>query len=332
MGGDQGPRLVVQSVRAFLNHSPNVTAILVGDKAELQQAFDELGPSSIDSKISVYPTNSTISMQSKAGEALRSGSDSSLWKALELVAEGKADACVSGGNTGALMAISRKLLKTFPGVSRPAICKSVPTASGSSLMLDLGANLDCSADQLVQFAVMGSALAQVSGCTKPRVALLNVGEEAGKGSEVIQAAAKMLASRDDIHFVGFVEGHDLYKGLVDVIVCDGLLGNVALKVSEGVATFVFSSLRESLKSSPWRTLLARIAKPALTPWKAKFNPSLYNGAALLGLRKTVVKSHGGADQLGFERALAVAVEQVRADIANKIGERLQVVTDGSGSQ
>lgn len=320
MGGDQGPRLVVKAVHAFLKSHPHVSATLVGDLPLLNSLLPE---GSVGDRLRYRHAETAVSMEQKAGRALRDGQSSSMWQAVELVAEGEAQACISGGNTGALMAMGRKLVGTFDGVRRPAICKPIPTPRGSSFLLDLGANIEVSPEQLVQFAIMGAALATVYGRQSPSIALLNIGTELSKGSDSIQLAAQQLQARDDVNFAGFIEGHNLFDGRVDVIVCDGLVGNVALKVSEGVANFVFSSLRHELEKTVLSRAVALLVKPLLSGWRKKFDPARYNGAAFLGLRKTLVKSHGGADQLGFEHALQTAVDQVQARIPEKIQDCLE---------
>lgn len=314
MGGDQGTRLVVEASLDFLKRHPNTRLSLFGDLARVEPCL----PASYSSNIFLVHTESVVAADERVATALRHKQDSSMWKAVELVASGGADACVSSGNTGALMAMGRKLITTFPGVSRPAICKPIPTARGTSYLLDLGANLSCTPEQLVQFALMGTALARVNGRAKPSVALLNVGTELSKGSEPIQAAAALLQEHPAIHFAGFVEGHGLYEGEFDVIVCDGLVGNVALKVSEGVAAFIFASLRQKAADNWVHQLAGLMARPLLRSWMKDYNPSKFNGAVMLGLRRTVVKSHGGTDRFGFAQALETAVEQVRADIPQRI--------------
>lgn len=323
MGGDQGPRLVVLASLAFLKSHPDVNVTLVGDESQIKAHLPALVDSTIESRVAIQHACEQVSVHEKASEALRNKQNSSMWKAVSLVAEGEADACVSAGNTGALMAFGVKLIGTFEGVRRPAICKKVPTLKGASFLLDLGANINCSAAQLVQFAIMGSALAQIHGVEKPQLALLNIGAEWSKGGDAILDAAHQLKASKGLDFTGFIEGHELYSGKVDVVVCDGLVGNVALKVSEGMAGFVFSSLNRSFNASWWNRIAGWLLKPVLKNWRDEFNPSLYNGAAFLGLHKTVVKSHGSADQLGFEHALAVAVEQVRGDISARIGNCLK---------
>ena len=319
MGGDFGPRLCVPAALSFVSSYPQISITLVGDLPQIEAALETSGSVSIDkSRVAFLHAPQVVEPSEKAGSALRHKQQSSMWKSLELVSQGKANGCVSGGNTGALMAMSRRLIKTFSGINRPAICKVIPTSKNSSMLLDLGANLDCSAAQLVQFAIMGSALARAQGKSDPTVALLNVGSELTKGNDTIQDAATLMRNHRDIRFGGFIEGNNLFDGEFDVIVCDGFVGNVALKVSEGVATFIFNSLRAQLSAGLVSKIASGIVKPALAAWKKQINPSHYNGAALLGLKEVVVKSHGGADAQGFIRALEAAREQVEAAITDKI--------------
>jgi len=319
MGGDIGPRLCVPASISFITTYPQIRVTLVGDQTQIEAGLDTCHNTPVIARrISVLHAPQVVEPGEKAGLALRHKQYSSMWKSLELVARGDADACVSGGNTGALMAMSRHIIKTFSGINRPAICKAIPTAKNFSLLLDLGANLDCSAQQLVQFAIMGSALAKVQGKNQPSVALLNVGSELTKGNETIQDAAALMREHADFKFGGFIEGNNLFDGEFDVIVCVGFVGNVALKVSEGVATFIFNSLRAQLASGFINKVTSGIVKPALAAWHRQINPSHFNGAALLGLKKVVVKSHGGADSQGFFRALETAKDQVEAAITEKI--------------
>lgn len=314
MGGDFGPRFCVPASLKFLKHFPQITATLVGDKTKIAPYLDP----SVAHQISILHTEQQVDMADKPGTALRHKRQSSMWLALQLLAEDKANACVSAGNTGALMAMSRHLVKTLSGMTRPAICKPIPTAKNDSYLLDLGANLNCSPKQLLQFALMGAALAKVNGCEDPGVALLNVGAETTKGHGDIQQAFSLLQQTPGLNFKGFIEGNKIYSGTVDVIVCDGFVGNVALKVSEGAADFILSSLRNEFSNGLWRKLLGAVIKFTLKGWRDRFNPSKYNGAALLGLKKIVVKSHGGADANGFYQALNIAVQQVEAQIPAKM--------------
>lgn len=320
MGGDQGPRLCVEAGIEFLKRHRQVRITFVGDSHVLAPIIDA---SSTRSRTNVIHADQIVQMDDKPGFALRHKQKSSMWRCLELVSNGEADACVSGGNTGALMAMSRYLIKTYEGMSRPAICKSMPTVKGKSFFLDLGANLKCSPSQLVQFAVMGTAIAKVHGQPNPKVALLNIGAETTKGSEDVREAASLMTEHPLINFCGFVEGDGLYVGRFDVVVCDGLVGNVALKVSEGVAQFVFGSLNAHLSGSMFNRIAACLVRPMLSVWAKRFDPSSYNGAALLGLKKVVVKSHGNATKEGFINALEGALEQVEADMPAKIEQCLQ---------
>ncbi len=319
MGGDFGPRFCVPATLKFLASYPNVRATLVGNQSLIHP---HLIHSSIENRISIIHTDECVEMSDKPGVALRHKRASSMWIALTLLADGKADACVSAGNTGALMAMSRHLVKTLDGMSRPAICKPIPTAKRDSYLLDLGANLNCSSKQLLQFALMGSALARVNGCENPSVALLNVGAETTKGNQDIQEAFACLSEANELNFKGFIEGNNLYGGEVDVIVCDGFVGNVALKVSEGAADFILSSLKQEFSKNLWRKFLGACIRFTLKSWRDRFDPSKYNGAALLGLQKIVVKSHGGADENGFYFALSTALQQVEAQIPAKIQQCL----------
>lgn len=320
MGGDHGPRLSVAAALSFLESHPDTSIQLFGNEPEIRAC---LHASAVPARLSIIHTDIQIEMADKPGKALRQKQGSSMWMALESVAKGEADACISAGNTGALMALGRHLIKTIDGIDRPAICKPMPTAGRPSYLLDLGANLDCSAEQLRQFALMGSALAKVAGRERPEVALLNVGSENTKGNDEVQKAAELIRAHKDIVFKGFIEGDDLYAGKVDVIVCDGFVGNVALKVSEGLARFVFNSLRDYLEVNRFKKLLAFLIKPFFLGWSNKFNPSNYNGAILIGLKKTVIKSHGGTSQSGFITALETARDQVIHDIPSQVEKFLR---------
>jgi len=323
MGGDEGPRLVVQASLAYLNTHPEISISLVGQKSILNALIPGAILDGLNGRLRLINADQVVGMGEKAGEALRNKQQSSMWEAVRLLSEGEVDACVSAGNTGALMGIGRKLLGTCANVRRPAICKSIPTQTGASLLLDLGANLECSAEQLLQFGVMGAALARIYGISEPRVALLSVGTEASKGSEVMLSAAALMGQHTALNFTGFIEGLDLYAGKVDVVVCDGLIGNVALKVSEGFARFLLGHLREQSGLSLLERLGMFLAAPVYRRWLARFDPSRYNGAAFLGLRKTLVKSHGGATSDGFQQALTTAVEQVKERIPERIENSLQ---------
>lgn len=311
MGGDVGSRLCVPASLVFLQAFPRCTASLVGDSREIEPLISK---SHLRDRIHVVHADQVVEMAELPALAYRHKRQSSMWRALELVADGKADACVSSGNTGALMAMSRYLIKTIDGMSRPAICKPIPTFHGNSYLLDVGANLHCTSEQLLQFALLGAALARVSGCQFPRVALLNVGAESSKGNQNVRDAYALLEQCDGFAFSGFIEGCDLYAGKVDVVVCDGFVGNVALKVSEGAASFIIQSLKSEFQSSFAHKVLGAVNYFALKKWRERFDPSRYNGAAFLGLKKVVVKSHGAATEQGFFQALCVARQQAQARI------------------
>jgi glycerol-3-phosphate acyltransferase PlsX len=272
----------------------------------------------------VRHTDSVVNMTDKPAYALRRSKGSSLWNAIESVKAGEADAVVSAGNTGALMAISRLVLRMLGGMDRPAIVASWPTARGYSAVLDVGANVDSDAQQLVQFAIMGAAFHRaVHGVARPTVGLLNVGVEDMKGHEEVREAHKLLSEGGlEVDYRGFVEGDDIAKGTVDVVVTDGFTGNVALKTAEGTARFISSLLRETLTSSLWAKLGALSAAPALQRMKSRIDPRTINGGPLLGLNGIVVKSHGGTDAVGFANALKVAVDLARSDYAQEIARNM----------
>ncbi|MBL8253190.1 MAG: phosphate acyltransferase PlsX, partial [Candidatus Competibacter sp.] len=262
-----------------------------------------------------------VSMDESPAQALRAKKDSSMRVAINLVKQGEADACVSAGNTGALMATARFVLKTLPGIDRPAICTTLPTVHGHTRMLDLGANVDSKAEHLLQFAVMGSVLATVTGIDQPRVGLLNIGEEDIKGNEQVKEAVRLLAA-SDLHYIGFVEGDGIFLDEVDVVVCDGFVGNVALKSSEGVAKLIRHYMTQEFKRNPLTRLAGLVALPVLRALGRKIDPRRYNGASLLGLQGIVVKSHGGADALAFANAIQVAMLEAERKVPQQIDAHL----------
>lgn len=328
MGGDLGPRITLPAVLSFAHQHPNISLILFGDEAQLTSS--SLASEAPDSPVKDFPANvelihapDTVAMTDKPAAALRSKQQSSMWKAVEAVANRQADACVSAGNTGALMAMGKFLLKTYPGIDRPAICKTIPTAGGHSYMLDLGANVECSSDQLVQFALMGSELAAALDANQdPRVKLLNIGAEAIKGNEEVRMASSMLEDNPHVNYQGYIEGDGIFRGEADVVVCDGFVGNVALKVSSGVAQLLAGELKQSFSSSVYGRLSGWFTRSLLRKWHNKFEPGRYNGASFLGLQGAVVKSHGAATVEGFLSALDVARDQVEKDIPHRINTRL----------
>ncbi|MFN3829163.1 MAG: phosphate acyltransferase PlsX [Tepidimonas ignava] len=318
MGGDHGPAVTLPACRAFLQSHPHAHLLLVG----LPDALQEVAGWA-DGRCTVVPATEVVAMDDPVEVALRRKKDSSMRVAITLVRDGQADAAVSAGNTGALMAIARYVLKTLDGIDRPAIATQIPNArGGATTMLDLGANVDCSAEHLLQFALMGSALvAATGGRAQPSVGLLNIGEEVIKGNDVIKRAGQLLreaAARGDLNFHGNVEGNDIFKGTTDIVVCDGFVGNVALKTSEGLASMVGGFLREEFERNLYTRLVALLALPVLRAFKRRVDHRRYNGAALLGLRGLVFKSHGSADALAFEHALARAYDAAGAQLLQRV--------------
>lgn len=310
MGGDHAPGMVIEGINLALGRLTNVRFLLFGRESELAPLvakWPRLGPVS-----EIRDTSDVVSNSERPSTALRAAHNSSMRRAIDAVAAGEADGVVSAGNTGALMAMAKFVLKTLPGVDRPAIASAYPTVRGRSIMLDLGANVDCSAENLVQFAVMGEVFARrVLGLEQPSVAILNIGEEQLKGNQAVKKAAEVLQRSDlAIRFHGFVEGTDIGAGTVDVIVTDGFTGNVALKTAEGTSRLYTHFLREALESG-WRTRLgALLARPALRQMRRRMDPRNYDGAMFLGLNGVCVKSHGGTDAHGFCNAIKVAVRLI----------------------
>ncbi|MFP5440915.1 MAG: phosphate acyltransferase PlsX [Gammaproteobacteria bacterium] len=322
MGGDHGPSVTVPAALKSLALHSSLNLVLVGDEAVLREALAKQGAGN-NPRIRVQHASQVVAMDDPVAVALRNKRDSSMRVAINLVHEKQADACVSAGNTGALMAISRFVLKTLPGIDRPAICTALPTLIGHVHMLDLGANVDSTAEHLQQFAVMGSILASaVDGIEKPRVALLNIGQEDIKGNEQIKAAAQLLAADPSINYTGFVEGDGIFKGHADVVVCDGFVGNVALKASEGVAKMMGEFIKRQIKRNPLTMISGLLALPVLNGLKREMDPGRYNGASLVGLNGIVIKSHGSADASSFANALAVAVREVDKNVPELIGRQL----------
>lgn len=322
MGGDFGPSVVVPAALETLSAYPYLQLILVGHPGILEAELRARGGLT-NPRITICPATQVVGMDESPALALRIKRDSSMRLAINLVKDGDALACVSAGNTGALMAIARFVLRTLPGVDRPAIIYSLPCQTGHTHVLDLGANVDCSAEHLYQFAVMGSVLAKaVDNQPRPKIGLLNVGSEAIKGSEVVKRAAQYLSnlSPDLINYVGFVEGDDIYKGTVDVVVCDGFVGNIALKTSEGLAKMLLHYIRDEFKRSWYSRFAALVAYPVLRAMRRRFDPNQHNGASLLGLRGTVIKSHGRADIKAFAMAIRVAIVEAEKNVPEQIRE------------
>ena len=322
MGGDHGASVVTAAAKQVLEDNNNVRLILVGDQEVLNKELSNLNLST-DKNLSVKHASQKVEMDESPALALRNKKDSSMRVAINLVKDGVADACVSAGNTGALMATSRFVLKTLPGIDRPAICCALPTMTGHTHMLDLGANVDTDAEHLFQFAVMASTLVEaVDNNSSPTIGLLNVGEEDIKGDETVKAANKLLVE-SGLNYVGFVEGDDIYKGTVDVVVCDGFVGNVSLKTTEGVAKMISQFMKEEFMRNPFTKLAGLLASPVLKAFKRRIDPRAYNGATLLGLRGVVIKSHGGADAFSFANAIKVAVVEVDKKVPQTIPNQLE---------
>ena len=324
MGGDHGPHVVVPAALSVLAEQADLALILVGDKDAIAHEL-RANNAAVNDRLQIHHASQRVEMDEPPAQALRGKKDSSMRVAINLVKEGRAQACVSAGNTGALMVTARYVLKTLPGIDRPAIISSLPTMVGHTHMLDLGANIDSTAEHLFQFAIMGSVLVSaVDNIERPRVGLLNIGEEEMKGNEVVKSAARLLAATPDINYVGFVEGDDIYKGTVDVVVCDGFVGNVALKTSEGLAKMISHYMKQEFKRSLVTQLVGMLAMPVLKAFRAKIDPRQYNGASLVGLQGIVIKSHGGADTFAFANAIKEAVLEVRKDVPQRISKQLEV--------
>jgi glycerol-3-phosphate acyltransferase PlsX len=322
MGGDFGPSVTVKAALHFLRGDRNARIVLVGrvDAIEphLGTALVEFGE-----RLRVQRASEVVDMDEPPAMAMRNKKDSSMRVAVDLVKSGGAQAAVSAGNTGALMAISRFVLKTLPGIDRPAICSTLPTLRGQTHVLDLGANVDCTPQQLLQFGIMGAMLvAAVEHNERPSVGLLNIGEEEIKGNDTVKQAGELLRN-SGLNFYGNVEGNDIYKGTVDVVVCDGFVGNVALKTSEGLAHMATTFLREEFNRNWYTKLTALFAMSALKGFRHKVDSRRYNGASLLGLRGVVVKSHGAADIYSFEQAIWRAAEAARNCLIERISERME---------
>ncbi|MBN8440425.1 MAG: phosphate acyltransferase PlsX [Thauera sp.] len=321
MGGDHGPSVTVPAAFAFLRSHPDAKAILVGREDVLTPLLEPRA-AEFGARVRIHPASEVVAMDDPPAIAMRSKKDSSMRVAIDLVKEGAADAAVSAGNTGALMAISRFVLKTLPGIDRPAIAAVLPTLTGHTYVLDLGANVDCSAEHLLQFGIMGAMLVSaVDHVDRPRVGLLNIGEEVIKGNEVVKDAAELLRT-SGLNFCGNVEGNDIFKGTAHVVVCDGFVGNVALKTTEGLAQMLGAFLREEFGRNLLTKLVALVAMPVLKRFKRRVDHRRYNGAPLLGLRGVVVKSHGSADALAYEHALAKAAEAAANKLLDRIVDRM----------
>ena len=319
MSGDRGPSVCVPAALAAAREFNDVRFTLIGRQADLERELKIPAPSNVSCLFAAE----VVEMTDHPREALRRKKDSSMRRVIDLVKSNDAHACVSAGNTGALMATAHFVLKMLPGVERPAIVSMIPSRGGHTYMLDLGANASCTPVQLCQFAVMGSVLAaDLEGAhERPRVGLLNIGTEDIKGNDTVQAAHNLLAAAD-INYVGFVEGDHIFSDEVDVVVTDGFTGNVALKTMEGAARLITDAIREEFSRTPLRKLGYFAARPALKAFRTRIDPRRYNGASMIGLNGIVIKSHGGADQFGFQRAIEVAVLEARNGVPAQIAQRL----------
>lgn len=327
MSGDGGTIVAVDAAREILSRRTDVHLLLVGIPDAINDCIgNDVLP---EDRYTLVAAPEVVTMEDSAAIALRSKKKSSMRIAINLVKNGEADACVSAGNTGALMAISKFVLKTVNGIDRPAIAAIIPAVNGHTHMLDLGANVDSSANNLYQFALMGSILAEaVDGLKRPRVGLLNIGSEDLKGNEQVKEAAPLLA-HSSLNYTGFVEGNQIYTDSIDVVVCDGFVGNVSLKTSEGVARMVSHYLKEEFKRSLWNKLVGLIARPILKSFGSRIDPREYNGASLLGLKGVVVKSHGSADAVAFANAIEIALLEIGMKVPSMIEARMGETLDAA---
>ena len=323
MSGDLGTEVVVRAASATLDKYTSIELKIVGDQVELQDLVTQIIGE--DSRIQIVHASEVVQMSEPPVDALRKKKDSSMRVAINLVKDGSADACVSSGNTGALMATAKFVLKTLPGIDRPAFITELPAKGGSLHMLDLGANTQASADQLFQYAMMGSIVSSdIAGIDRPRIALLNIGEEDIKGNDTIREAAALL-KESTLNYVGFIEGNDLFSGMADVVVTDGFTGNVALKTIEGAVGLVHHFLRRAFTRNWFSKLQAILASAVLKSLAEEMDSRNYNGATLVGLNGIVVKSHGGADSVAFQHAIDTAIVEVRKQLPQQIGSLLQEV-------
>ena len=323
MGGDHGPHITVPAAINALKADYQLNIVLVGLE-DVIQAELKAHKTSTSPRLRIHQATEVVLMDESPQSALKNKKDSSMRVSINLVKSGEAHACVSAGNTGALMATARYVLKMLPGIERPAIASALPSEKGNTYMLDLGANADCTAEQLLQFAVMGAMLVScVEHKPNPTVGLLNIGSEDIKGNEVVKQTAELLRA-SHLNFYGNVEGDDIFKGTTDLVVCDGFVGNVALKTTEGLAHMMGKFLTQEFKRNWLTKVMALGAMPVLKAFKKRLDPRLYNGASFLGLRGIVVKSHGGADAVAFLNAIQVAVKEARSGVLHRITQQLEI--------
>jgi len=331
MGGDFGPEVVIPAAVHVVKKSRDIHIILVGDEKRLHDFATEQNID-LDRHFEIQHASQVVEMHEDPRHAVRKKKDSSMRVAINMVKDGRAQAVVSAGNTGALMATAKFVLKTLPGIDRPAICTTIPSYSGHTHMLDLGANVDSSAQQLFQFAVMGSVLAEaVDNTHKPKVGLLNIGSEDGKGNAQVKEANTFLKS-GPFNYIGYIEGDDIYSDKVDVVVCDGFVGNISLKTMEGVAKMIATMMREEFKRSTLSMLAGLIAMPVLNRFKKRVDPRMYNGASMLGLTGIVIKSHGSADVLSYANAIEIALLEVDKSVPDHIRERMEPLLAKAGTE
>ncbi|SFX45332.1 phosphate acyltransferase PlsX [Marinospirillum alkaliphilum] len=325
MGGDSGPRTNVAGTLLALTQDPLLTVTLVGDKSLLQTLLSQHHLSSVfASRIALLGSDEVIGMDESPASALRNRKHSSMHRTVQLVADGQCQAGVSGGNTGALMLIGRHYLGMLPGIERPAICTAIPTRKGRSYLMDLGANVECNAEHLLQFALMGSEMIRVvEGQASPRVGLLNVGHEAIKGNTLVKLAAHLIDEHPAVNYAGYVEGDEIFAGDLDLVVCDGFVGNIALKTSEGLARFLSGQIQGLFEKSIYSRLVGLMARPVLKQLKQQMDPVRYNGGSFLGLRGCLVKSHGNADAAGFSFAIMRAATEARQGLSAHLLRQLQ---------
>lgn len=324
MGGDFGPEVVVPAAAHVAKKFSNVNIILVGDETILRACVKSHDIES-DKQFEIQHASEVVEMHDEPGNAVRKKKDSSMRVAINMVKEGRAEAVVSAGNTGALMATAKFVLKMIPGVDRPAICTTIPSYGGHTHMLDLGANVDCSPEHLLQFSVMGSVLAEAVDSTQmPKVGLLNIGSEDSKGNALVKQA-NILLKDAPINYIGYVEGDDIYSDKVDVVVCDGFVGNVSLKTMEGLAKMISRMMREEFNRSIFSKLSGLIASPVLNKFKKRVDPRMYNGASMLGLKGIVIKSHGSADILSYANAIEIALLEIEKSVPDHIRECMEPI-------
>lgn len=322
MGGDHGLKVTIPACLHIAKQYPHVRLLLVGNKQKIQSELKQMG-AILSEQLEIVHASEVVEMDELPSHAMRNKKDSSMRVAINLVKEEKAQACVSAGNTGALMATARYVLKTMPGIDRPAIIAELPTFRGRTRVVDLGANVDSCAEHLFQFAVMGSALIKaLDNKERPSIGLLNIGVEEIKGNDQVKHTAHMLSECKLLNYIGYVEGDYFYTGDVDLVICDGFVGNVALKASEGLARLILTLMKDSFRKGLWAKLIGLLALPALRHVKEKMDPARYNGASLLGLNGIVVKSHGAANVIAFQYAIEEAISEVQHNVIELVRNQI----------